>query len=366
MDTTDPSIVFDEKGVCNHCLIYEKEWAHQWLRGFEGEQAFRQSIQEIKDYGKRYEYDCIIGLSGGIDSSYLAYLGHQQGLRMLAVHVDAGWNSELAVQNIQNICSKLNIDLVTEVVDWDEMRDLQRAFFKSGVMNQDIPQDMAFFAALYKYAVKNNIQYVLTGFNIVTESTLPEAWQGYKAIDKVHIKAIHKKHGARRLKKFPLIDFWISNYYYSYFKKLKRVNLLNFIDYNPEEAMNVLSQEVGYTYYGSKHQESRFTRFHQSYFLPKKFGVDKRRAHLASMVMSGLISRSEALEKLKEPLYRSVQLMEEDRDYVAKKLGFTIEEFDKMLKSPPGKHSDYPASQITHKKLYGVIKRMKFLKRLFG
>jgi N-acetyl sugar amidotransferase len=365
MDTTDPDISFDAEGKCCYCHEYENYKSKLWLRGKEGEQALENSIAEIKAYGKGKEYDCIIGLSGGVDSSYLAYLGNIHGLRMLAVHVDAGWNSELAVKNIENICKKLNIDLVTEVVDWDTMKEVQRAFFKARLVNQDIPQDSAFFAALYKYARKNNIKYVLTGSNITTESTLPVAWQGFSAADKKHIKAVHKKNGEKSISKFPMINFWVNNYYYQYIVKLKKVNLLNYIDYDSRKAKEILKEKLDYKEYGSKHHESIFTRFHQCYFLPTKFGFEKRKCHLASMVMSGLMSREEAMEELKTPLYPNEQMVNEDKEFVARKLGFTNDEFNTIMAMPPGRHEDYPASQTTYKKIAVYINWFGFLKKLF-
>ncbi len=335
MDTSDPDISFNEQGVCNYCNNYDNEMSRFWYRGKAGEDRMNQIVSKIKEQGKGKEYDCIIGLSGGVDSSYLAYIGKQLGLRMLAVHVDAGWNSELAVQNIQNICTKLDIDLITEVIDWSVMRKVQLAFLRSGLVNQDIPQDHAFFAALYKYAEKNNIKYVLNGYNIATENTLPLAWRGPAAMDATLVRSVYKYYNKESIKNFPLLGYWKLNYLNNYLKKFVIVDLLNCLNYSKDEALRILKEKVDYKDYGGKHNESRFTKFHQNYFLIKKYGFEKRRAHLASLVISGLMNREQALVILKKPVYETPQQETEDVEYIAKKLGLGLAEFDSILKEEP-------------------------------
>lgn len=342
MDTTDPEITFDSEGVCNHCRQFENTAKYYWLP-HTGQEKLAALVQEIKKYGKDKEYDAIIGLSGGVDSSYLAYWAAKAGLRLLAVHVDGGWNSELAVKNIENIVKKLGIDLYTYVVDWEEMRDLQLSFFKACVANQDVPQDHAYFAALYNFAVQNNIKYVLNGSNLATESILPRAW-GHNAMDIAHLKGIHKLFGTRKLKKFPLVSFFKYYIYYPYIKKMEIVRPLNYMDYNKEKAMELLNTEVGWTYYGGKHYESRFTKFFQAYWLPEKFGYDKRKAHLSSLIVSGQLTREQALKEMEKPLYEKKELAH-DKELIAKKLGISVEEFQALMSQPKKTFRDYPNNE---------------------
>lgn len=349
MDTTDPEISFDLEGICNHCKRYESICALEKL----DDPAFKEAelkriVSLIKEEGKSKEYDCIIGLSGGVDSSYLAYLALKLGLRPLAVHVDAGWDSELAVKNIELLVKKLGIDLYTHIIDWEEMRDLQLAFLKASVANQDIPQDHAFMAGLLHVTLmtlKNSrgARYILGGNNMATESILPSAW-GHRARDLKHLKAIHRKYGLRKLKRFPTLNFFQGHIYYPYIKKIRTVHPLNYMDYNKEEAIKVLQEKLGWRYYGGKHYESVFTKFFQSYYLPEKFGFDKRKAHLSSLIVSGQMAKKEALKELEKPLYAPAQITE-DKLYVSKKLGITMGEFDKYLAMPKKSHLDYPSNE---------------------
>lgn len=352
MDTTDPEITFDEEGVCNHCRFFEQVLSKNWFPDERGQKLLHEIVKKIQSEGKGKKYDCIIGLSGGVDSSYLAYKAVELGLRPLAVHVDAGWNSEIAVQNINKICQVLQIDLVTEVIDWEEMRDLQLAFLKSGVPNQDIPQDHAFFAALYKFAVKNDIKYVLSGSNYATECILPSSW-GYNAMDARHLKAIHKRFGQRELKRYPTISFFSYYFYFPYVKKMKVVKLLNYMPYSKEAAIKELENKIGWQYYGGKHYESRFTKFFQAYYLPTRFGFDKRKAHLSSMIVTGLITREEALNEMKKELYPAEEFIA-DKKYILDKLGITDEEFEKYMTMPLKSHFDYP----TNHKLYTFLRKI--------
>lgn len=334
MDTTAKEIVFDENGYCNYCSIALEDMPKKWTVD---EQKLDTLIQKIKDSGKGKRYDCIIGISGGIDSSYLAYIAAKKGLRMLGVHVDAGFNTEVSTRNIKNLCEKLNIDLKIINIDLKEMMDLQRAYFFSGVINQDVPQDHAFFSALYKYAHENKIKYFLTGSNFATESILPISWR-YNAYDGKNLKDIHKKFGRVALKTYPVMSFYDA---YIKYAKLKKVAPLDLIDYNKEKAIQILSDEIGFEYYGAKHCESSFTRLFQGYILPKKFGIDKRKCHLSSLIIAGQMTREEAMRELASPLCSDEQIEKDIKDFISK-IGITREEFDSVIADFGGKsHYDY-------------------------
>lgn len=341
MDTTDPWIEFDEEGVCSHCHRFEDEIKPHWFPNDEGKRRLYEIAEKMRTYGRGKEYDCIIGVSGGVDSSYLLHLAKKElGLRPLAVHVDAGWNSELAVRNIENLTKRLDIELFTHVVNWEEMRDLQLAYLRSSLANQDVPQDHAYFAKLYEFAVSNRIKYVLTGSNFATESILPRAW-GYNAKDATQLRAIHRKFGRGRLKDYPIAGFLKSYIYYPYLLGMRVVTPLNYIEFNKEEAMELLAEKYCWVYYGGKHFESRWTRFFQSYYLPKKFGYDKRRAHLSSLIVSGQLTRDEALAEMQQLPYDE-DTIDEDMEFVAKKLRLSIEEFRRLLELPNKEFSEYP------------------------
>lgn len=352
MDTSDPSITFNQKGECSHCQYFDSTIRPHWNPGSAGEKELVRVLEKIKAEGRGQRYDCVVGLSGGVDSSYVALLAKRYGMRPLVVHVDAGWNSELAVKNIENMVKKLNYDLFTEVIDWDEVRDLQIAYFKSGVANLDVPQDHAFFAALYSFAVKNNISYVLSGSNFATESVLPQSW-GYDAMDARQLKAIHKKFGRIKLATYPTVGFFKYFLFYPYIKKMKVIKPLNYIDYDKDKAIQELSSAYDWRYYGGKHYESRFTRFFQGYILPTRFGFDKKRAHLSSLILAGQMSRETALDKMTSQEY-SPALIQEDHDFLCKKLGFSAEEFDGYLKAPLKTFADYPSNHRYRNILFGL------------
>lgn len=340
MDTTDPDIVFDAEGVCNHCHYFDNQIKAVWPEPEEGARKLAEMIEKVKAFGKGKRYDSIIGLSGGIDSSFCAVKVAEWGLRPLVVHVDAGWNSEQAVMNIQQICSRLGFDLVTHVVDWEDMQDMQLAFLRSNLANQDVPQDHAFFAALYGYAEKAGIKYVISGSNYATESILPQAW-GYNAMDATHVRAIHQRFGARKLHDFPIVNFYKLFIKYPRVLGMEVLRPLNYIPYNKDEAIKILERDYGWRYYGGKHYESRWTRFFQAYYLPHKFGYDKRKAHLSSMVVSGQMSRDAALAELAKPLYDPTQLAE-DKAFVAKKLGISTNELGDLIAQPPRFYTEFP------------------------
>jgi len=362
MDTSDPEIVFDDNGVCNHCKNFEDNQKPKWFPNEEGKKKLDTIIANIKSNGKNKEYDCVIGLSGGVDSSYLAYVLRKQypELKILAIHIDGGWNSELAVHNIQSIVEILNIDLHTGVVNWEEMKDLQLAYFKSQLANQDVPQDHAFFATLYSMADKYNIKYFLTGHNVETESILPNAW-GYNAMDAKQLKAVHKQFGKIKLKEYTTVGFFKKFFYYPHIKKFKIIAPLDLMPYNKVKAKEVIMKELNWRDYGGKHHESRFTKFFQAHWLPTKFGYDKRRAHLASLVVSNQITREEALIEMEKPLYNSQELAE-DIEFLSKKMGLSVEEFNSIMAQPNKNFTDYPSNFEFEKKIRKIYQSLKKLR----
>jgi N-acetyl sugar amidotransferase len=345
MDTTDPDISFDENGNCNHCNTAISLAKQIWFPDGRGEEIFGAVVKKIREDGKGKDYDCIIGLSGGVDSSYLAYITVKSGLRPLVVHIDCGWNSGLAVKNIENIVKTLNLELHTFVVNWEEMKDLQRSFFKASLPDLDIPQDHAIFAGLYNFASENNIKYAFNGGNYATEIILPFSW-GFQAMDLRHLKAIHRQFGEIKLSDYPTISFFNRFIYFSFLKRMKIISPLNYFNYRKEEAMKVLSEELGWQYYGGKHHESRFTKFFQSYYLPHKFNFDKRRAHLSSLVISGQMTRETALEEMKKSVYSSESEINDDLEYVAKKLDWSSDEFRKIINLPPRSHKEFANNEF--------------------
>ena len=361
MDTSDPLIEFDSNGVCNHCHKFDDVTSKNWHPNEFGKQELAKIVEQIKKDGKNNEYDCIIGLSGGVDSSYLALVIKDFGLRPLVVHVDAGWNSELAVHNIERVVKHCGYDLHTHVMDWREIKDLQLAYLKAGVANQDVIQDHAFFSSLYHYAVKNKIKYVISGGNIATESVFPDAWH-HSAMDAKNLKAIHKKFGQKELVHYKTISFFEYYFYYPFIKGLTVIRPLNFMKYNKAEALQTLMNEVGYKDYGRKHGESRFTKFFQNFYLPEKFNIDKRRPHLSSQILSGELTREQALELLNKTLYEEAELRE-DKLYIAKKLGITHEQLAQLITSPGHSYADYP----NWDKYYNLMRNIKvLLKKVLG
>lgn len=339
MDTTDPLIYFDSEGICNHCYEFETITKLNWFPNQEGSDRLTSIINRIKLSGKDQEYDCIIGLSGGVDSSFLALKASEWGLKPLVVHVDAGWNSELAVANIEKIVKHCNYDLHTHVVDWEDMRDLHLAYLKAGISNQDVPQDHIFFSSLYHFATKNNIKYILSGGNIATESIFPNAWHG-SAMDAINLKAIHKQYGSRKLKQYKTISFFENYVWYPIVKGMRTIRPLNYMPYEKELAIKELEQTIGWQSYGRKHGESVFTKIFQNYYLPKKFGYDKRIPHLSSLIVSGQITRKQAISKMDEPLYEPKEL-EIDINYFCKKLRISRNEYAELLNTPIHSYQDF-------------------------
>lgn len=341
MDTSDSNISFDQHGRCDYCNNYYDNILPNWHPDERGEREIMEVAEQIKRDGKDRDHDCIIGVSGGVDSSYLVVLAKEKlGLRPLIFHVDAGWNSQQSVNNIEKLVDGLGLDLHTEVINWLEMKDLQLAFFKAQVPHLDTPQDHAFFAALYNFAAKHGVKYVLTGANYSTECVRePLEWH-YHASDLLQLKDIHRQFGTRELKTFPLADIFTYKLYYRFVKGIRVVKPLNNFPYLKEEAMQELADRFGWQKYAHKHYESRFTRFYEGYWLPKKFGFDKRRAHFSSLILTGQLSRDEALRKIAQPAYDE-EMMAQDFEYIATKLDLTVAELQALLDGPNKSYHDY-------------------------
>lgn len=359
MDTSDPGISFDLSGRCNHCQRVAKLKGTDWFQDDNGTERLNKMIAGLKRSGRSSQYDCILGLSGGVDSSYLALKAFDWNLRPLVVHVDGGWNSELAVQNIERIVNYCGFELQTIVVDWEEMRSLQLAYLKSSISNQDVPQDHAFFAALYRFATKNKLKYVLSGGNIATEG-ISASWHG-AAMDSRNLRAINSEFGEKKLRKYPLVSFSQYYFWYPIVRKMTPLRPLNLMPYSQELAISEL-EKIGWRPYPRKHGESIFTKFFQNFYLPEKFGYDKRRPHLSSLIASDLMSRERAVELLSETLYDEDEL-QRDKEYICRKLQISEPEFDELLSLPNRHHSEFKNWESR----YLQIKRLQsHLQRLFG
>lgn len=358
MDTSDEKIIFDEHGICNHCHDYEDRKKNFILDPAIKDKKLTEMIDQIKKAGQNKQYDCIVGISGGVDSSYVAYLAKQFNLRTLLVHLDNGWNSELAVKNIENIVKYTGFDLYTIVIDWEEFKDLQKAFFEADVIDIELLSDHAIFATMYKLTRQYKVDYLLNGFNFDTENTMPPTWNHIK-YDLSNIKDIHKKFGSRKIKTFPTMSI-TAELFYKYSGVATSLSILNYINYNKDDVISILQNEMGWQYYGGKHYESIFTRFYQGYILQKKFGIDKRRAHHSSLIHSGQMSREDALKDLQNEIYPK-NLQQEDYELVCKKLNFSYEEMEDYLQRPPKSHfiykSDFGLFQF-YRNSYKVAKKI--------
>jgi N-acetyl sugar amidotransferase len=344
MDTSDSNITFDDRGWCDYCNNFNQNILPNWHPDETGARELEREVEAIKRQGHGKDYDCVIGLSGGVDSSYVVYLAKEKlGLRPLLLHVDAGWNSQQAVNNIEKLVDGLDLDLHTEVVDWLEMRDLQLAFFKAQVPHLDTPQDHAFFAGLYNFAAKHGVRYILTGANYSTECVRePLEWH-YHASDLRQLKDIHRRFGTRPLERFPTADILTFKVYYRFVKGIRVVKPLNHVRYIKEEAMQFLVDRFGWQRYAHKHYESRFTRFYEGYWLPTKFGYDKRRAHFSSLILTKQMTREEALQKISQPAYDE-ETIAHDFEYVATKLDISVGELRGYLNGPNRTYRDYKHS----------------------
>ncbi|MFX0079373.1 MAG: N-acetyl sugar amidotransferase [Candidatus Hermodarchaeota archaeon] len=342
MDTTDPEITFDDDGICNHCTNYLELLDKHILPEPERTASLKRLISKIQEKGKNKEYDAILGVSGGVDSTYMAFKAKELGLRPLAVHLDNGWNSKLAVSNIERVLKRIDVDLYTHVIDWEEFKDLQLAYFKASVVDIEAITDHAIVAEIYNTAVRHSVKYIISGYNLATEGILPKSWVWNK-MDAVNIRDIHRRFGTKKLETFPLMGFPK----YAYLRKIrgyKSIQLLNYLDYNRVKAKQFLIDDFGWEDYGGKHHESLFTKFYQAYVLPRKFNIDKRKAHLSTLILSGQITREDALKTLKKPLYDERDL-KRDKEYVLKKFGLTENEWGALMALPIRQHDEFKTDQ---------------------
>lgn len=349
----DEDISFNSDGRCNYCTEYEKNNNINIDEKWKAVELER-TIKKIKK--SKSEYNCIIGVSGGCDSSYLVYKAVKLGLSPLLVHYDNGWNSRQAVLNIENLTRKLNLSLYTYVNNWNEFKDIQLSFIKASVLDIELVTDQAIVAAVFKIARKYRIKYILFGSNTNTESILPKPWYHWK-MDVLNIKAIHKTFGTEKMRTYPYWGFF-HQYFNSITKKIQSINLLEYLSYNKEEAKEILINEIDWKDYGGKHYESIFTRFYQGYILPEKFGIDKRRAHLSSLICSNQLTREKAIEMIQEPIY-DPDLYKQDKEFVLKKLGLSKPEFERIMNAKPVSHLKYPSYLTRHYKYLQFLSNIK-------
>jgi len=345
MDTSDSRITFDSRGVCDHCTTFYTKVQPNWHTDERGRVVLDRMVESIRREGAGKDFDCIIGVSGGVDSSYLTYVAKEDlGLRPLVFHVDAGWNSQAAVNNIEKLVDGLGLDLYTEVIDWEEMRDLQLAFFRAGVPHVDTPQDHAFFATMYKFAEMHKVRYILTGANFSTECVRnPIEWMYYQS-DSIQLRDIHRRFGRRALTTFPTTSILRHKIYLRFLKRIQVITPLNYLPYTRQQAIELLEKRFGWQAYGQKHFESRFTKFYESYWLPKKFGYDTRRVQYSSLILTKQMAREEAIEQLSHPAYDEATIAQ-DFEYVAVKLGITVVELRRYMDAPNRSYRDYKSQQ---------------------
>lgn len=365
MDTSDSRIQFDYNGVCDHCNDFNKNVKPNWNVNEASRNELFQIIENIKKEGKGKDFDCILGLSGGVDSSYMLHVAVKEfGLRPLVFHVDGGWNSELAVHNIQMLVEKLGLDLYTEVINWEEMKDFQLAFFKSGLPHLDIPQDHAFVATLYNFAYKYNIKYILNGGNISTECVRNPMEFMYYGTDMIHIRDIINKYGTIKMETYPFSSVLRHKFYLRYIKGVKVVKALNYMPYIKSEALKLLENEYDWKPYPQKHFESRFTKFFESYWLPERFGFDTRRIQFSSLILTGQMKREDAIEILKRPAYNP-DTIDDEFNFIATKLGITSNELKGYFNMPKKFYWNYKNQEKLFNigakilKLIGVEKSIK-------
>ena len=357
MDTTDPGLTFDENGVCSCCQRYDEVKAQRGYRPGISEKELEHTVKVMKENSKDLPYDCLVGLSGGVDSAYMLYLANKLGLRVLAVHVDSGWNTEVAEKNIEKICQKLNVKLHIYKVDWPAMKELTRAYMLSGVANLDVPQDHLFCSAVFKMAKEHKVKYILNGSNIATEGASAPFTLQHSYRDTWHLNSIYKKHGrGQSIAKYPRLSLRES---YFGLPGVTKINILDMIPYSKKDAMDTLSREFGWEYYGGKHFESIFTRYLQSVYQPVKYGYDKRKSHLSCLILNGEMTREEALEELDQPPC-SIEQQQADEKYILEKLDIDPEEWHRILAAPPTPNSDYFSQQ----KLFDMVKALLGRERL--
>jgi len=356
MDTTAPDIEFDEQGVCSYCRDYEKKAKKYLNTRKKREDNLNRIVSKIKKDGEKKKYDCVMGISGGTDSTYLALFAKKLGLRPLCVHVDNGWNSRESIDNMRNIVEKLNLDLYNYVADWEEFKDLQLAYLKASVLNIEVPTDHAIRSVLYRVANERHIGYVLLGSNMATEAVLPRKW-GYNYNDLANMKDIHRRFGKVKIKKFPYLGL-LREIYFQVIKNIQLVALLNYTPYNKKEAQKLIAQELDWKDYGNKHFESVFTRFYQGYILLQKFGVEQRKADLSSLICSGQLTREEAIKEMDKPIYEE-ELLKTDKEYVLRKLGLTESEFEEIMNTPPQSHYNFRSTDRLMRSLRSIYRIFK-------
>jgi N-acetyl sugar amidotransferase len=366
MDTSDPNIIFDENGISDYYYNFINKILPSWETGPKGKEELLKIAQKIKLESKKKPFDCIIGMSGGLDSSYALYIAKElMGLRPLVFHVDAGWNTDQAVGNIEKMIEGLELDLYTDVINWEEVKDLQKSFLKAQIPDQDLVQDYAFFSSLYRFAKKNKIKYIITGSNYSTECCRePEEWGGYAGIDKKLVNDIHKKFGSIKLKTFPIIDIFTYKIYYKFFYGMKIIKPLNFVPYIKSDAENLLEKKFGWKKFQHKHHESRFTRFYEDYWLPRKFGFDKRKAHFSSLILTNQLTREEALERLKHPELDE-QTLKNEFEFVANKLGLEVNELLDLFNGENKTFRDYKNNRTLIQFGAKILQILGLEKRLF-
>ena len=366
MDTTDPNIIFDENGISDYYHNYINKILPSWETGKKGKEELNKIAKKIKSKSIDKPFDCIIGMSGGLDSSYALYVAKEVlGLRPLVYHVDAGWNTDQAVSNIEKVIEGLGLDLYTDVINWEEVKDLQRSFLKAQIPDQDLVQDYAFFSSLYRFAKKNKIKYILTGSNYSTECCRePEEWGGYAGIDKRLVNDIHKKYGTIKLKSFPIIDIFTYKLYYKYIYGMKIIKPLNYVPYNKNDAEDLLEKKFGWKKFQHKHHESRFTRFYEDYWLPKKFGFDKRKAHFSSLILTGQMTREDALKRLQHAELDE-QTLKNEFEYVSNKLEFEVDELNSLFNGENKTFRDYKNNRSLIQFGAKIMQLLGLEKRLF-
>ena len=361
MDESDTDLVLNEEGICNYCIDYDKVKDNYSFTPEEEEQNLLKIKDELERNQGNNQYNCIIGMSGGVDSSYVCYLAKKLELKPLCVHFDNGWNSETAVRNIHKIVNNCGFDLETYVIDWPEFKDLQRSFFKASVLDIEMLTDHAIMATMHKIRKQYKIGATIIGTNVTTEFGMPNSWLWYKQ-DLKNIKSIQKKFGTKKIKNFPTMGM----FHYMLSNKLNSshnfVEILNKITYSKDMAMQKLNEEFDWEYYGGKHYESVFTKFYQAYYLPEKFGIDKRKSHFSCLIRNGELSREHAMQELKEPAYNPAEL-KNDLNYILKKLSFSEEEFEGIMKMDPVSHSQYPNDRKTYEKILKLWFKIKPLVR---
>jgi len=344
MDDTVKGISFDENGVCTFCQIHD-ELEASFPMNNETPRKLQELVNQIKKDGKNKKYDCVLGVSGGRDSTYTLYSAVKLGLRPLAVHFDNGWNSDLAVQNIKNACKKLNVDLYTHVADWEEYKDLQRAFLSSSTPDAEVPTDWVIFSVLFREAAREGVKYIIHGHSFRTEGTTPLTWT---YMDGKYVNFIHKKFGKLKIKSFPVMSM-VDYLYYTFVRSIRQVRMLYYLPYNEEEILDKLTREVGWQSYGGKHHESKYTGFFQSFILTRKFNIDKRKLHYSALLRNGQLTRDEALAKVQKDPYDGGK---ETLDYCLKKLDYTHNEFEAIMNEKPKLFLDYES-------YYSLVRKME-------